>query len=271
MSNPGERDDAHELEVETDVEEQGADGASSDEGDADGLGEESGEDGSDQGGEDPAGNHDGQAGQSAEVTGKPRSAATIAVQEAKRAAKEAKAEAEALRREMDQIRQQTQGRQTAEQEAAERARLELMPPEERMEHLLRKQEQGFNARFAQIQYQTWDANDRQSYHSACSDPTARGKALASVRDETERQAAQLRASGQAVPPRETIAAYLIGQRVLANGAKAVKKQADKGKENISRQTTKPGSGRGDVGGGNERRGTGTEADQRRDRLSNLQI
>ena len=134
---------------------------------------------------------------------------------------------------MNQIRQQTQGRQTAEQEAAERARLELMAPDEKVEYLLRKQEQGFNARFSQLQYQTWDANDRQSYVAACADQTARGKALSSVRDEVERQRDQLISQGKAVPDRATIAAYLIGQRVLTNGAKAAKKQAAKGAENIS--------------------------------------
>ena len=270
MSNPGERDDAPEIENEADEIEQGADGSGADEGAADDLEGDGSDDAVDQGTEDTSGNNDGQARQSDEVAAKPRSAATIAVQEAKRAAKEAKAEAEALRREMDQIRQQTQGRQTAEQEAAERARLELMAPDEKVEYLLRKQEQGFNARFSQLQYQTWDANDRQSYVAACADQTARGKALASVRDEVERQRDQLISQGKAVPDRATIAAYLIGQRVLNNGAKAVKKQAAKGAENIQRQTAKPGAGRGDVGGGNERRG-GSETEQRKSRLENLQI
>jgi len=272
MSDPGKKPVSPDVEdIESDeVAEQGADGSSADEDGADEGEGDAGEDTSDQGAEDAAGDHEGQAGQSAEVAVKPRSAATIAVQEAKRAAKEAKAEAEALRREMDQIRQAATGRQTAEQEAAERARVELMSPDEKVDYLLKKQEQGFNARFSQLQYQTWDANDRQSYNTACMEQTVRGKALAAVRDETERRIEQLRASGERVPQREVIAAYLIGQRVLANGAKAVNKQAKQGKENIARQQARPVNSRGDQASEGTRRG-GNEVEQRRNRLENMDI
>ncbi|MFK5284189.1 hypothetical protein ACI3PL_31885, partial [Lacticaseibacillus paracasei] len=73
MSNPGERGDAPELDLEdtAHVEEQGTDESGSDEDGADDLGEEPGEGDVDSEQDDDAGADEGQAGGSPQVTGKP--------------------------------------------------------------------------------------------------------------------------------------------------------------------------------------------------------
>jgi hypothetical protein len=258
MSNPGERDDAPELDLEeaSHVEEQGTDESGSDEGDADDLGEEPGDGDVDPEQGDDAGEDEGQAGKSAEVTGKPRSAATIAVQEAKRAAKEAKAEAEVLRRERDEALRERQGRQTEESRRLEQERIALMAPEEKTEYLLNRQQQGFDARFAALEYRQWDSADRTAFDGLC----ARNPAYDSVRDDVERQAETMRRAGQQVPERKVLAAYFIGQRAIERATKGGKaKQAAKGRENVQRQQAKPVGGRSDVAGGRERSGGGNEA------------
>lgn len=270
MSGIGERKDAPELDIEDQVdgEEHGADGAGADEGDADALGEEPGEGDVDSEQDDNAGEDEGQAGQSAEVVAKPRSAATIAVQEAKRAAKEARAEAESLRRERDEAVRERQGRQTAEQTRLEQERVALMAPEEKTEYLLNKQQQGFDARFAALEYRQWDSADRTAFDGLC----ARNPAFDTVRDDVERQAETMRQAGQAVPKREVLATYFIGQRAIERAAKGGKsKQAAKGRENVQRQQGKPTGGRSDVAASRERSGGGSDAAQRRARLEDQQI
>ncbi len=270
MSNPGERDDAPEFDLEESahVEEQGADGAGADDSDADALGEELGEGDVDSEQDDDAGEDEGQAGKPDEVAAKPRSAATIAVQEAKRAAKEAKAEAEATRRELAELRQAAQGRQSAEDKRLEQERFALMAPEEQTTYLLKKQEQEFNGRFAQLEYRQWDSADRTAFEGLCS----RNAAFDAVRDDVERQAEQMRRAGQQVPERKVLATYFIGQRAIERATKGGKtKQANKGRENVQRQQARPVGGRSDVAGGRERSGGGDEKSSRAKRLSDLQI
>jgi hypothetical protein len=266
MSSIGERDDAPELEVESDVEEQGADGASADEGDADEVDQESGEDGDDQGAEDDAGTDDGKAGQPAEVTGKPRSAATIAVQEAKRAAKEAKAEAAEATRRLNELTQQAQGRQTAEDKRFENERVALMAPEEKTDYLLNRQQQDFNARFGALEFRMHDAADRSAFASAC----ARIPAYASIEKDVEAALTQARREGNN-PLRETVAKYLIGERAVAKAlAGGTQRQKTKGRENIARQTVKQPAGRSDVRPSGERTGANGK-DALRQRLEDQQI
>lgn len=269
MSNPGEREDAPEVEFEDVADEAGeqdeqSDGAGSDEDGADAdEGDEAG-DGDDAGSEDASGNHEGQARQSNEV--KPRSAATIAVQEAKRAAKAAEARAAELERRLNEQERQRQGQLTAQQQAEERARLELMPPEEKTEYLLNKQRQEFDGRFGQLQFQMQDNADRIAFENLC----ARDPSLAGLRDQTEQKLAEMRRNG-ATAPRETIATFLLGQRARERAAKGGKaKQAAKGAVRVQSQRVAAPSGRSDVKGGDGRRGGDGKAALRA-RLEDQQI
>lgn len=268
MSNPGERDDAPEVEdvQDAEIEEQGADGAGSDEGDPDGLGEESGDGDADPGETDDAGGHEGQAGQPDQV-GKPRSSATLAVQAAKRAAKEAKERADRLERDLNDFRQAQQRQRSEQDQAAERERVSLMSPDEKVDYYRAKDRQEFEGQLGQIRFQMGDSADRSAFDAAC----ARNPALDAVRDEVEQRLTELRRTGQGNVQREVMAKFIIGERALARAAKGGKtRQAARGAERINRQKVKAPGGGSDTRGDSGRRGGG-EAAQRRQRLEDQQI
>lgn len=263
MSGVGERDDAPEVEeIEPgEIEEVDAPEDEGQEGDA--VEEDDGEAG--QGGDDEK--VGGQAAL-ADPQPKPRSAATIAVQEAKRAAKAAKEEAEAARREAAELRAQVQGRQTQEQQRLEQERLSLMPPEEKYEYLLKKQESNFEARFGALQFQQADSGDRVAFESLCARQSDQGKALASVRDEVESRLAELRRNGGNTS-REVLAKYILGERAYERAGRVKSKQAANGAKNIARNKVNAPASRGDVQSGQRR--SGDEVSQRRSRLEDQQI
>lgn len=266
MSHIGERDDAPEIEDVIDGEERGGDEPGSDEGDADEVGEESDERAESDGEGDAAGEDEGAEREVLLAGQKPRSAATIAVQTAKRDAKEAREKADRLEREMNELRQSRQHAQTAEQTRLEQERVALMAPEEKFEYLLGKQQQETNARYGALEFRMADSADRTAFEGMC----ARNPAFDAVRDETERALSEMRGKGGNTD-RATVATYLIGKRAIdrANGGGKTK-QANKGKANIQRQTTKPAAGRSDAPSDGGRRG-GNEAAARKARLANQNI
>ena len=249
MSNPGERDDAPEIEeveapeVEAEVEE--TEGEAEEEPEEDGA-EEAPEEGAE---EAPA------------VAAKPRSAATIAVQEAKRAAKAAKEEAEATRRELNELRQAAQGRQTAEQARLEQERIALMAPEEKFEYLLNRQAEQTRTQVGALQFQMQDATDRSGFESLC----ARNPAFDAVRDDVERELTNMRRNG-GNSTRETVATYLIGKRAIEAATKGGKtKQAKRGAERVGAAKVAAPTGRSDTRVGSQKTG-GDSAAARAKRL-----
>lgn len=270
MSNPGVRvDDAPDFEETVDVEIEWGDGPGPDEGGADDLdGDPAGGDG-DNLEEDHAAGDVQQAGQPAAQGVKARSPATIAVQEAKRAAKEAKAEAEAARREAAELRAAAQGRQTQQEQILEQERLALMPHDEKLQYLLNKQAEDTRRQVGALQFQMQDGGDRIAFQSLAARNDAVGKAYASIADEVEQRLAEVRRNGGNAS-RETVAKYILGERAVAGLSKAKPKQIQRGQENIQRQQARPTGGRGDVPGGQQRRG-GDEAAARRTRLENQDI
>ena len=253
MSGTGERDDAPEVETVEEAEiEQAVEETEGEEGEA---ADEDAEDGAAEGEQEEGGE------EAPEVAAKPRSAATIAVQEAKRAAKEAKAEAEASRRELEQLRQERQGRQTAEDKRLEQERVALMAPEEKTDYLLQRQQQEFNGRFGALEFRMQDASDRTGFENLC----ARNPAFDAVRDEVEQTLTTMRNNG-GNSTRETVATYLIGKRAIERAAKGGKsKQAAKGASRVQQNRVAAPSGRSDVKGGDSRRG-GDEKAAREKRL-----
>lgn len=271
MSGTGERGDAPEFDLEdtAHVEEQGPDESGSDEDGADDLGEEPGEGDVDSEQDDDAAGDVRQAGQPAgeAVGGKPRSAATIAVQEAKRAAKAEREARERAEARLAEIERAAQGRQTEAEQRLEAERVALMAPEERTAYEVGKVRQETQRELGAIKYQMWDSADRTSFDGLC----ARNPAFESVREDVERQAEQMRRAGQAVPERKVLATYFIGQRAIERAQKGGKtRQAAKGRENVQRQTGKPTGGRSDVAPARERSG-GNDAKARAERLSNMEI
>lgn len=269
MSNPDERDDAPDLELEetVDVEEQGADGAGSDEDGADALGEEPGEGDVDSEQEDDAGEDDGASGQPSQVAGKGPGRRELAVIEAKKKTKEAAERADRAEARLAEIERERTGQRTAEEQRLEAARLELMSPEEKTAYEVGKVRQETRNEIGALRFQMWDSADRTSFDGLC----ARSPAFESVRDDVERQAEQMRKAGQAVPERKVLATYFIGQRAIERATKGgAAKQKKRGAENVQRQQGKPSGGRSDVAGGRERSG-GSETSARWARLENLDI
>ena len=132
----------------------------------------------------------------------------------------------------------------------EQERLQYMTVEERADYKIAKAENAIRQQmqFQKLQMEDWQ--DKTGFEAKCSvNPT-----LASVKDEVERVLASQRAQGTNVP-REALAVYLIGQKMLAKANKVAGKKAVAGKQAIRRQTVNAPSGKGsDVAGGRERGG-----------------
>lgn len=253
MSGAGERDDAPEVEeveapeVEAEVEET--------EEETEEVPEEGAEEVPEEGAEEAP-----------EVTAKPRSAATIAVQEAKRAAKVERERAESAERRLAEIERERQGRQTADEVRLENERIALMAPEERLEHLLKRQEAQTRTQIGALQFQMQDATDRSAFESLC----ARNPAFETVRDDVERQLSETRRGGGNTT-REVMATYLIGQRAIQAAAKGGKaKQAAKGAARVAAGRVAAPAGRSDARGTGGKTG-GDSAAARAKRLEGQQI
>lgn len=269
MSGTGERDDAPEVDIEDVVDEadgqdEGRDGTGSDDdgadaGDPDDAGGEA-----DAGDPDHAGEDEGEGGQPSQVKGPGRR--ERAVIEAKRIAREAKEEAAATRAELTRLQQERQGRSQQEQQAEERARLELMSPEEKTDYLLNKQEQRFSGALNQLRFEQADTKDQNRFETVC----ARKPHFAAIADEVEKELGNMRRNG-ATAPRETIALYLIGKKADERASKGGKvRQATRGKERVQSQRVAAPSSRSDVGSNGQRRG-GNDAAARKARLENQPI
>lgn len=227
-----------------------------DEGDEDGGAEDRLED-------DNVGDDDGQEDGQAEVS-RPasRGGNRIATLAAERAAE--KARADALERELAQIRQgqtQQQQHQAAEEE---RQRLALMDPEERAEYRIRQSEQRTQQVLNEIRFQAADSADKTAFEGLC----ARNPSAAALKDEVEQALQTMRASGTTAP-RETVLKYLLGEKALSKAPRASAAAARKSAANRERQQARAVNGRGDVPANGGRRGS--EAEQRRRRLENMEI
>lgn len=263
MSNPGERGDAPEVEIEDVEVEQGADGSGADEDGTDDLGEEPGE-----GDADPEQDDDGPADAGQEGGRSPEVAAKRGNPEYGRLrarAREAEQAAENTRRELAEIRAAQQGRQTQEQQRLEQERVALMAPEEKFEFLLNKHAEQTRTQVDVLKFQMGDASDRTGFESLC----ARNPAFDAVRDEVERTLTTMRNNG-GNSTREAVATYLIGKRAIERAAKGGKsKQAVKGAQRVQQNRVAAPAGRSDVQGG-QRRG-GDEKSALRTRLENADI
>ena len=132
-----------------------------------------------------------------------------------------------------------------------------MDPGERAEYIARQTAAQTQQTLAQIQFNSWDANDKVAFDALGS----RNPAAAKVRDKVESYLQDMRKSGTNAP-RETVLKYVLGEMALAAGARA----AADGRQ---RQPVRTPATRGDVSAGGQRRGS--EAAQRRARLENVEI
>lgn len=177
-------------------------------------------------------------------------------------------ETKELKAELERVRAERTTTQTAEQtrisEAAERERLQMMDPAERLEYLINKKDQEHSRQLQQLRFEMADSADKTAFEGLCSrNPTA-----SRLQAEVESRLAELRRNGTTAP-RETVLKFLIGERALANAGRATgkaRKAADTARTN---QTARAGSARGDVQG--EGRRGGNDAAARAKRLADMQI
>jgi hypothetical protein len=158
------------------------------------------------------------------------------------------AELRALKAERDQPARETQTQRNE--------RLSQMEPWERTEFLT-------NERLAAIEWNANERADKAAFAMTCmSDPVA-----SKLKDEVERELADLRARGQNVD-RDTMLTFILGRRARANSGRAAGRAQKTATANRDRQTARPGNARADVAPSNPRAGT---AAARNKRLENLNI
>jgi hypothetical protein len=254
QNDEGAEFDAQESEGLEDFEDLGDEGP--DEG---GVDADSGEDEST--GEDE-GQEDGRSeAEPAEPVRRP-SRAERRVETALREAREAKAELARLR----ETQTHSQSREQQEREAAqERERLANMDPEQRLEYRILKQEQAHRQEMQQLQFTMQDSADKTAFEGLC----ARNPVAQRLQGEVEDRLAEMRRGGTTAP-RETVLRWVIGDRALANATRAKGRATKRAETNRVAQTTRPGSGRGDVAG-ETRRATGDSREARAKRLEGLNI
>ena len=183
------------------------------------------------------------------------------VQQALKDAKEAKAEVERVRQELAQARQASAPQETPSQRAE---RLSMMDPDQRVDYLLREQQNQNDQRYARLEFNMADSADRTAFEGLC----ARNPTAAKLKTEVEDRLAELRRNGTTAP-RETVLKYVIGDRALANGSRAKTRAQSTADANRARQTARPTGGRSDAGTPSGR--NTDERTARRARLEDMEI
>lgn len=221
----------------------------------------------DEGDEGDDGEDDGEDPPSGQQQQRQQSRGQTRIQRLNQEAKEARERADRVERENAELRQrQQQGPQRSQEEiSAERQRrLDAMTPEARVTYLLDEQARNTQAQLNQIQFNTWDANDKASF----SVRAAKTPALAGLEDEVEQRLQAERAQGRNYS-REMIATFLLGEKALNRAPRqraAGKRREQEGRE---QQGARPVSGRSDRPASGDRRMSEREA--RRKRLEGQQI
>lgn len=156
-----------------------------------------------------------------------------------------------LTRELDNFRRNPPAPLAPVETPAQRAeRLALLSPEERMEERVSEALRVHDQRSQQLTSQLMDQSDRASFDAR----TAANPLFKKIATDVERELAALRARGENLP-RETIATYLIGQRVLAQQGKA----KPGAQQRRRAQEARPVNGRGDVSGDRRERRSGGDS------------
>jgi hypothetical protein len=174
-----------------------------------------------------------------------------------------------LKRRLDGLERQPAQRPATPQEETEeqfRARISLLPPDERMEARYERSERRNEQRLNAMQVEQRLSADKLAFDASVTAQPRRQRYVAEV--EAAHQEA-LRAGN--FVPRESLYYYLLGKKVDANGGtKPAKEQRKAAQRRVSAQQTRPVSGRSDTRGAGERR-PNNETSARAKRLDGMQI
>lgn len=172
----------------------------------------------------------------------------------------ARAEAEASRRELQNL---LSGQNRQASEAQEQQRLAQMEPWDRAEYIARQTQQQTQGVVARLERSIADQGDRASFAAIC----AAKPAVAKVSVEVEKLYSDQIKAGGIPPPREVIAAFVIGQAILDGAGKARSTQARAAAANVARERAAPVTSGSDVRGSNSK----SESAARMERLRNQTI
>ncbi len=137
----------------------------------------------------------------------------------------------------------------------------LMTPDELINYRLGESDKRFQQTLGQIQWQTYEANDRSTFNALkATDPLA-----AKYADEVEKRLMEMRAGGQNVD-RDRLFTFIVGEKARAGRSVAKQRQTAQGQQRIARQTVRPGAARSDTTGN---RGKVSDAEAREKRLENM--
>ena len=171
---------------------------------------------------------------------------------------------ERLERELAQARAPRQQEQPRETPQQREERLALMDPDQRQQYLLDEQRFYFDQRQTNLERTVLATADKSGFDATCS----RKPHFDAVREDVEVEFQRLLGEGRFVP-RETLAKYIIGDRIDKRGGIAKGQQARRGRERVASQRTRPQGGGSDVRG--ERRPRGDSAAAREQRLKDQEI
>lgn len=144
-------------------------------------------------------------------------------------------------------------RAEAERRSQERQRqLEAMDPWDREQALRSDSEARIQNEINALRRESADSNDRAEFSAAC----LTNPMLAKVKDEVEARLKEARSRGVDIP-RETLAAYILGEQQLKKGPKARASAERKARANLDRERARPSTG-----GSSEAPTRGRERDDR---------
>ncbi len=146
-----------------------------------------------------------------------------------------------------------------------RARISMLPPDERFEARHERSERRNQQVLFHLTRQNQDTADKVSFDAKAAVNPRYGRWA----DRVEAKRLELLQQGQTVP-REAILKFLVGEHVLSNqGTKETKQQRAQGQRRVAQQQTRPASGRSDAP--NQGRRPANEAEARRRRLEGAEI
>src|SRR5215471_7437594 len=174
-------------------------------------------------------------------------------QDSERRAREAERRADDAERRAREFEMRVHPPQPAETPEQERARLEMMTPEERADYRVNKAINRFQNEAAVSNFHNQDRMDRSTFDAECRvNPLARR-----FSDEVERELVKIRSEGGNVP-RQAVLFYVMGRALYDKESKTRDKRTITAQKHVRSAQARSGNSRGDISGGRSSGGKSLE-------------
>lgn len=130
----------------------------------------------------------------------------------------------------------------AEAEFIERLRMSGADPVDVANQIIQRREQRYSAALMQMEGRNIERADKADWRASLGSNPARGR----LADQVEAMASQLRSAGDYRTTREMIFWTLYGQEMERRRGQAAPRQQRAAQRRVASQTTRPGSGRGEI-------------------------